>query len=175
MWLKRWTPQNIVIGGAAGALPADDRLGRRHRFGQFPSRASCSSSSPSCGPRRTSGRWRCSSHSDYERAGVPMMPNVAGEASTRRQIFGYSLLTRPRRRRAALAARLRQLSATVVFAAALGARLRVVRLSACCACRTATARWCRPRSSSPFACVYLFAIFSGLMADSMIASFGWGA
>jgi protoheme IX farnesyltransferase len=29
---------------------------------------------------------------DYERAGVPMMPNVAGEASTRRQIFVYSLL-----------------------------------------------------------------------------------
>ncbi len=28
MWLKRSTPQNIVIGGAAGAFPADDRLGR---------------------------------------------------------------------------------------------------------------------------------------------------
>ena len=31
MWLKRSTPQNIVIGGAAGALPAGDRLGRGHR------------------------------------------------------------------------------------------------------------------------------------------------
>jgi protoheme IX farnesyltransferase len=29
---------------------------------------------------------------DYERAGVPMMPNVAGEASTRRQIFAYAVL-----------------------------------------------------------------------------------
>jgi uncharacterized membrane protein len=29
MWLKRSTAQNIVIGGAAGAFPAGDRLGRR--------------------------------------------------------------------------------------------------------------------------------------------------
>ena len=36
MWLKRWTPQNIVIGGAAGRLPAGDRLGRGdgQRFGR---------------------------------------------------------------------------------------------------------------------------------------------
>ena len=34
MWLKRWTPQNIVIGGAAGAIPAGDRLGGRDRLGQ---------------------------------------------------------------------------------------------------------------------------------------------
>jgi len=32
---------------------------------------------------------------DYARAGIPMMPNVAGEASTRRQIFVYSLLLAP--------------------------------------------------------------------------------
>ena len=31
MWLKRSTPQNIVIGGAAGALPPDRRPGGRHR------------------------------------------------------------------------------------------------------------------------------------------------
>ena len=31
MWLKRATPQNIVIGGAAGAFPARDRLDHRHR------------------------------------------------------------------------------------------------------------------------------------------------
>ena len=32
MWLKRSTPQNIVIGGAAGAFPADDRLGGGNQF-----------------------------------------------------------------------------------------------------------------------------------------------
>ena len=34
MWLKRRTPQNIVIGGAAGALPPVDRLGRGDRLGR---------------------------------------------------------------------------------------------------------------------------------------------
>ena len=59
MWLKRSTPQNIVIGGAAGALPpmigwaVGDRRCRRW------SRCCCSRSS-SCGRRRISGRWRCS-------------------------------------------------------------------------------------------------------------------
>jgi protoheme IX farnesyltransferase len=32
---------------------------------------------------------------DYQRAGIPMMPNVAGQASTRRQIFAYSLILAP--------------------------------------------------------------------------------
>ena len=34
MWLKRRTPQNIVIGGAAGLVPAHDRLGRHDRLGE---------------------------------------------------------------------------------------------------------------------------------------------
>ncbi|WP_292234904.1 UbiA family prenyltransferase, partial [Mesorhizobium sp.] len=32
---------------------------------------------------------------DYARAGIPMMPNVAGQASTRRQIFAYALILAP--------------------------------------------------------------------------------
>ena len=90
MWLKRWTPQNIVIGGTAGAFP------------------------PVIGWAAVTGSVSLESvilfliiflwtpphfwalalfkSGDYERAGVPMMPNVAGDASTRRQIFVYSLL-----------------------------------------------------------------------------------
>jgi protoheme IX farnesyltransferase len=93
MWLKRWTPQNIVIGGAAGALP------------------------PVIGFAAAGGTVTLESFilfliiflwtpphfwalalfksGDYARAGVPMMPNVAGEASTRRQIFAYALLLAP--------------------------------------------------------------------------------
>ena len=57
LWLKRTTPQNIVIGGAAGAVPplvawAAVTGGSRAR------RSTCSRSS-STGPRRTSGRCRC--------------------------------------------------------------------------------------------------------------------
>ncbi|TGQ35718.1 heme o synthase [Mesorhizobium sp. M00.F.Ca.ET.216.01.1.1] len=93
MWLKRWTPQNIVIGGAAGAIP------------------------PVIGWAAVTGSVSLESlvlfliiflwtpphfwalalfkSDDYARAGIPMMPNVAGQASTRRQIFSYALILAP--------------------------------------------------------------------------------
>ncbi|QDZ00505.1 protoheme IX farnesyltransferase [Nitratireductor mangrovi] len=93
MWLKRWTPQNIVIGGAAGAFP------------------------PMVGWAAATGSLSLESvilfliiflwtpphfwalalfkSGDYARAGIPMMPNVAGVASTRRQIFAYALVIAP--------------------------------------------------------------------------------
>jgi heme o synthase len=89
-WLKRSTPQNIVIGGAAGALP------------------------PVIGWAAATGQigleplvlfliiflwtpphfWALSLNrsSDYARAGVPMLPLVAGRAATIRQILIYSAL-----------------------------------------------------------------------------------
>jgi protoheme IX farnesyltransferase len=93
MWLKRWTPQNIVIGGAAGAFP------------------------PMIGWAAATGGiglesillflviffwtpphfWALSLYrtDDYLRANVPMLPVVAGEAETRRQILLYSLVLAP--------------------------------------------------------------------------------
>ena len=55
LWLKRRTPQNIVIGGAAGAVPPLVGLGGHPRLAVLDGRATCSRSS-STGPRRTSGR-----------------------------------------------------------------------------------------------------------------------
>jgi protoheme IX farnesyltransferase len=93
MWLKRWTPQNIVIGGAAGAFP------------------------PMIGWAAATGGiglesillflivffwtpphfWALSLYSveEYRRAGVPMLPVVAGLDETRRQILIYSMLLAP--------------------------------------------------------------------------------
>jgi protoheme IX farnesyltransferase len=90
MWLKRRTPQNIVIGGTPGALP------------------------PMIGWAAVTGDITLASISlfliiflwtpphfwalclyksgDYEKVGIPMMPNVKGPASTRAQIFGYSIV-----------------------------------------------------------------------------------
>jgi protoheme IX farnesyltransferase len=90
VWLKRRTPQNIVIGGAAGAIP------------------------PLVGWAAVTGRvsptalylfaivfywtpphfWALSllMKSEYEKVGVPMLPVVRGETETRRQILLYSLL-----------------------------------------------------------------------------------
>ncbi len=89
MWLKRRTPQNIVIGGAAGAFP------------------------PVIGWAAATGTvdvmpllmfaiiffwtpphfWALSLYAseDYERAGVPMLPVVAGARATRRQVMGYTV------------------------------------------------------------------------------------
>jgi protoheme IX farnesyltransferase len=93
MWLKRSTPQNIVIGGAAGAVP------------------------PMIGWAAASGEialepfilflivflwtpphfWALSLNraEEYARAGVPMLPVVAGRAETTRQILIYSILLFP--------------------------------------------------------------------------------
>ncbi|WP_455481050.1 heme o synthase [Bartonella sp. B12(2025)] len=90
IWLKRITPQNIVIGGAAGAFP------------------------PMIGWAATTGTvsiesfllfliifmwtpphfWSLSLFSslDYDAAGIPMMPNVQGEHSTKKQILLYTIL-----------------------------------------------------------------------------------
>jgi protoheme IX farnesyltransferase len=93
MWLKRSTPQNIVIGGAAGALPpvigwaaATNSVGVESvilfliTFLWTPPHF-----------------WALALFKvgDYAKAGIPMMPNVAGEYSTRKQIFAYSLLLAP--------------------------------------------------------------------------------
>lgn len=93
IWLKRRTPQNIVIGGAAGAFP------------------------PMIGWASVTGSisiesivlfaliffwtpphfWSLALYraGDYEKAGVPMLPVVAGKRETKRQIIIYTLLLLP--------------------------------------------------------------------------------
>jgi protoheme IX farnesyltransferase len=93
MWLKRWTPQNIVIGGAAGAFPPV--------IGWAAATGSISLESVILfliiflwTPPHF---WALAlfKSEDYARAGIPMMPNVAGAASTRRQIFAYAIVLAP--------------------------------------------------------------------------------
>jgi len=94
MWLKRMTPQNIVIGGAAGAFPPV--IGWAAVTGDLTSLAAWSLfllifvwTPPHF--------WALALFrgQDYAQAGVPMLPVVAGERSTRRQIFIYSLILVP--------------------------------------------------------------------------------
>jgi protoheme IX farnesyltransferase len=93
MWLKRWTAQNIVIGGLAGALPPV--IGWAAASGTAPLNAwlLCAIIFFWTPPHF----WALSLYTseDYAKAGVPMMPVVAGAASTRRQIMLYSLLVAP--------------------------------------------------------------------------------
>jgi heme o synthase len=93
MWLKRSTPQNIVIGGAAGA---------------FPPMIGWAAATGSIGVEpfllfllvffwTPPHFWALSLNrtEDYARARIPMLPVVAGAAETRRQILIYSLLLLP--------------------------------------------------------------------------------
>jgi protoheme IX farnesyltransferase len=90
VWLKRRTPQNIVIGGAAGAMPP--------LVGWAAARGSLSWTAVYLfaivfywTPPHF---WALSllMKDEYAKAGVPMMPVVRGERETRRQILLYTLL-----------------------------------------------------------------------------------
>ena len=163
MWLKRWTPQNIVIGGAAGAIP------------------------PVIGWAAVTGSVSLESvilfliiflwtpphfwalalfkSQDYERAGIPMLPNVAGEASTRRQIFAYALLLAP----VGVAPWLLGYASVAygIAAALLGAGFvwyawKVLRMPD-------SDRVMRPaKALFGYSLLYLFAIFAVYLADSVV-------
>jgi protoheme IX farnesyltransferase len=93
VWLKRRTPQNIVIGGAAGALPP--LVGWAAATGQIgvPALALFGLIFFWTPPHFWAlALFRCG---DYARAGVPMMPVVAGAAETKRQMLIYTLLLWP--------------------------------------------------------------------------------
>ncbi|HEX3709763.1 MAG TPA: heme o synthase [Pseudolabrys sp.] len=92
-WLKRSTPQNIVIGGAAGAFPP--MIGWAAATGSL-----------SLEPVllfmiiffwTPPHFWALSLYrtEDYARAGIPMLPVVKGDVATRRQILVYTLILVP--------------------------------------------------------------------------------
>lgn len=93
MGLKRLTAQNIVIGGAAGAFPpmiADAAVSGRVGLESFVLFLIIFLWTP---PHF----WALAlvKSGDYAKAGIPMMPNVRGPDSTRRQILAYTLLLVP--------------------------------------------------------------------------------
>lgn len=93
MWLKRWTPQNIVIGGAAGSFPP--MIGWAAATGNISLESVILFLIIFLWTPPHFWALALFKSGDYERAGIPMMPNVAGPASTRRQIFAYALLLAP--------------------------------------------------------------------------------
>jgi protoheme IX farnesyltransferase len=166
IWLKRRTPQNIVIGGAAGAFP------------------------PVIGWAAVTGDvtllpillfaliflwtpphfWALSLfvRSDYANAGVPMLPVVAGAKATRVQILLYTL----------------PMAAAAVAPWALGltgavygiAAIALSAVFALLAVNVLLNRATEPREMGPekrlfaFSVLYLFAIFGALVADKWIGA-----
>jgi protoheme IX farnesyltransferase len=170
MWLKRWTPQNIVIGGAAGSFPP--------MIGWAAATGSISLESVILfliiflwTPPHF---WALAlfKSGDYERAGVPMMPNVAGEASTKRQIFAYSVVLAVV---GVLPWALGYAGAAYgVAAAALG--LGFVWYAWAVLMMPAGDRAMRPaKALFGYSLLYLFAIFAIYLADSVVERIVTGA
>ncbi|WP_428832622.1 heme o synthase [Labrys okinawensis] len=93
MWLKRWTVQNIVIGGAAGALPPVVAYAAVTGTVTVESLVLFALIFMWTPPHF----WALAlfKSGDYEKAGVPMLPVVAGDHETRRQILIYTVLLAP--------------------------------------------------------------------------------
>ncbi|MEM8570780.1 MAG: heme o synthase [Pseudomonadota bacterium] len=90
MWLKRSTPQNIVIGGAAGAFPP--MIGWAIATGGVSLESVLMFALIFLWTPPHFWALSLFRNDDYARAGVPMMTVVAGFPSTRRSIFVYSLI-----------------------------------------------------------------------------------
>ncbi len=165
MWLKRSTPQNIVIGGASGAFPPmigwacvtggvslDSILLFLIIFLWTPAHF-----------------WALALFKmrDYGSVGVPMMPNVEGEASTKIQIFVYALLTAV----IAVAPAFTGLAGLGygLFAALLGiifiyCSIAVWRMP------DGDTKMVPAKKMFAYSIVYLFAIFSALLVDGAFAA-----
>ena len=161
MWLKRRTPQNIVIGGAAGAFPpvigwvaANGGIGLEplilfliiflwtppHFWALSLSRAG-----------------------EYSRAGIPMLPVVAGAAETKRQILIYCVL-------------LVSISilpwllgfAGAIYAATAGMSGATIILLAIALYRSDDAEKRPSLRLFAFSILYLFVLFAALLADATV-------
>ncbi len=93
MWLKRSTAQNIVIGGAAGAFPPV--IGWAAVTGTMPMEAWVLFAIIFFWTPPHFWALSLFMSDDYQRVGIPMLPVVAGETSTRRHILAYSILLAP--------------------------------------------------------------------------------
>jgi heme o synthase len=93
MWLKRSTPQNIVIGGAAGALPPV--IGWAAATGEIEPQPLVLFLIVFLWTPPHFWALALNRADEYARAGVPMLPVVAGRAATTRQILIYGALLFP--------------------------------------------------------------------------------
>ncbi|MGR3291620.1 MAG: heme o synthase [Paracoccaceae bacterium] len=93
MWLKRWTPQNIVIGGAAGAFPP--MIGWAVVTGGISLESSLMFALILMWTPPHFWALALFMKEDYSKAGVPMLTVTHGRAVTRKHILAYTVLLMP--------------------------------------------------------------------------------
>ena len=166
MWLKRWTPQNIVIGGAAGAFPPV--IGWAVATGGVSVEAWLMFALIFMWTPPHFWALALFMRSDYDDAGVPMLTVTHGRRATRRHILVYTALLAP----AALALAVTPVGGPVYLAVAVAMNAWFL--------RGAVRIWRRDEAMAEadnfavekgffrFSLLYLFAHFSALLIDGLL-------
>ena len=159
IWLKRCTPQNIVIGGAAGALPP--AIGWAAATGEIGLEPIILFLIVFLWTPPHFWALALNRSDEYARAGIPMLPVVAGRTATTRQILIYSVLLIP----------ISVLPSVLGFAGAIYGATAVI-----CGAVFVALAWRLHRSTATdrvaanrlfaFSIFYLFALFAALLASS---------
>jgi protoheme IX farnesyltransferase len=164
MWLKRRTPQNIVVGGAAGAFPP--MIGWAAMTGSVSLEGAVLFLIVFLWTPPHFWALALYRARDYERAGVPMLPVAAGPDETRKQIVVYAALLVP----LALAPAFMGFGGPFYAVAALGLgavflalALQVHRV------REGRAADGAARQLFAFSILYLFGLFAALLAERSVA------
>ena len=175
MWLKRSTPQNIVIGGAAGAFPP--MIAWAAVTGEVSTASVLMFLVIFIWTPPHFWALALFRNQDYARVGVPMMPVVAGEASTRRQIWLYTLALVP----VSIAPAFTVAGGPVYLAVALVANIAFLN----CAWRVARRGqdvaaaddYRAEKKMFGVSILYLFALFSAFIVEALLGAvaggFGW--
>jgi heme o synthase len=164
MWLKPRTPQNIVIGGGAGAFPP--LIGWVAVTGDITLMPVLLFAIIFIWTPPHFWALALFVQTDYAKVGIPMMPVVAGEKSTRRQILGYSVALLL----VSLAPWVIGGTGTIYGIAALALSGAFLALAVPVATRMAATDDAMKPEKRLFAysVFYLFALFAALVADRMI-------
>ncbi len=164
VWLKRATPQNIVIGGAAGAFPP--LIGWAAVTGDVMALPWLMFAIIFLWTPPHFWSLALFMEADYAKAGVPMLPVVAGEAATRRQILGYTLALVP----VTLLPWCLGLAGALYggVAAAMGAVFIFRAVAVWRNTATAPAEMVPEKALFKFSLLYLFLIFAAFVVDHVV-------
>ncbi|MCY4180277.1 MAG: heme o synthase [Litoreibacter sp.] len=174
MWLKRWTPQNIVIGGAAGAFPP--MIGWAVATGGISVESVLMFAIIFMWTPPHFWALALFMNEDYSKAGVPMLTVTHGRRVTRTHIIAYTLLLAP----LAVGAAFTSIGGWIYLVAALYLNARFV--------WGAYQLWLRDEDAAEadkyaaekkyfrFSLTYLFASFGALLVQALwVQGFGMGA
>ena len=172
MWLKRWTPQNIVIGGAAGAFPP--MIGWAVATGGISVESVLMFALIFMWTPPHFWALALFMKSDYEKAGVPMLTVTHGHRATRVHILIYTLLLAPLAIGAAftgIGGPIYLTVAIVLNAAFLKGAWDIWRRDEA---QAEADNYKTEKKVFALSLFYLFGHFTAILIESVLTPYGWG-